>query len=77
MKENDPYPGDCISCNHYVSPVPDRVIAELGHSSTKNVYVGGTIYVDHASGFVFHRAQRNLTAAETVASSFLNRRPLM
>ena len=71
LKENDLQPGDCISCDHYVSPVPGRVIAQSGHSSTKNGYVGGTIYVDHASGFVFHRAQRNLTAAETIRGKLL------
>ena len=71
LKENDLHPGDCISCDHYVSPVPGRVIAASGHSSTRNGYAGGTIYVDHASGFVFHRPQRNLTAEETIRGKLL------
>ena len=31
-------------------------------------YVGGTIFVDHASGYVFVRHQSTLNAAETVKS---------
>ena len=71
LKENDLHPGDRISCDHYISPVPGRVIAASGHSSTRNGYVGGTIYVDHASGYIFHRPQKTLTAADTIRGKLL------
>ena len=71
LKSDDIHPGDCISCDHYISPVPGRVVADSGHSSTKNGYMGGTIYVDHASGYIFHRPQRNLTAAETIRGKLI------
>ena len=71
LKENDLRPGDRISCDHYISPVPGRAIAASGHSSTRNGYVGGTIYVDHASGYIFHRPQKSLTAADTIRGKLL------
>jgi hypothetical protein len=66
LKEDHIQPGDCISCDHYISPVPGRVVAPSGHSSTTNGYVGGTLYVDHASGWIFHRAQRTINASDTI-----------
>jgi hypothetical protein len=59
-------PGDCVSCDHYVSPVAGRVVADSGHSSSRDGYVGGTIYVDHASGWMFHHPQKSLRASDTL-----------
>ena len=71
LKENDLQPGDRISCDHYVSPVPGRVVSTSGHSSTTHGYVAGTIYVDHASGWIFHRAQKSISASDTIRGKLL------
>ncbi|KAL3782482.1 hypothetical protein ACHAWO_005229 [Cyclotella atomus] len=71
LKESKVNPGDMIHCDHYLSPVVGRVIAASGHSSTTNGYVGGTIYVDSASGYVFHRPQKSISAAETIRGKLI------
>jgi hypothetical protein len=63
--------GDCISCDHYISLVPGRVTAESGYSSSRHGYTCGTIYVDHASGFMFVGHQKSTSAAETIRSKLL------
>jgi hypothetical protein len=71
LKEGDLQPGDCVSCDHYMSPVPSRVIAESGYSSTCHGYTCGTIYVDHASGFMFVRNQKSISAEDTIWGKLL------
>jgi transposase InsO family protein len=71
LKEGDTAPGDCISCDHYISPVPGRVIAPSGYSSVRHSYQGGTIYVDHASGWIFHRPQKTLNVNDTICGKLL------
>jgi hypothetical protein len=64
-------PGDCVSCDHYSSPVKGRVIADSGHSSTRYGYEGGCIFVDNATGYMFHRAQKSLAASDTIRSKLV------
>eukprot|EP00804_Cyclotella_cryptica_P027788 CCRYP_009212-RA/>CCRYP_009212-RA protein AED:0.44 eAED:0.14 QI:0/-1/0/1/-1/1/1/0/824 len=71
LKQNHLHPGDCLSCDHYISPIPGRVVAPSGYSSTRHGYVGGTIYVDHASGWIFHSPQKSLNAADTIRGKLL------
>lgn len=65
LKENHLDPGDCVSCDHYLSPVPGAVVASSSYTSARHGVVGSTIYVDLASGFIFHRPQRTINANDT------------
>eukprot|EP00804_Cyclotella_cryptica_P018090 CCRYP_017614-RA/>CCRYP_017614-RA protein AED:0.43 eAED:0.20 QI:0/0/0/1/0/0/2/0/735 len=71
LKQDHLHLGDCLSCDHYISPIPGRVVALSGYSSTRHGYVGGTIYVDHASGWIFHSPQQSLNAADTIRGKLL------
>eukprot|EP00804_Cyclotella_cryptica_P024840 CCRYP_001779-RA/>CCRYP_001779-RA protein AED:0.06 eAED:0.06 QI:0/0/0/1/0/0/3/0/1231 len=71
LKASHTNPGDCFSCDHYISPTPGRVVSHSGHSSTRHGFVGGTIWVDHASQWVFHSPQRSLNAADTIRGKLL------
>eukprot|EP00956_Cyclotella_meneghiniana_P008409 scaffold11297_cov41-Cyclotella_meneghiniana.AAC.1 len=71
LKQDHLKPGDCVSCDHYISPIPGRAIAVSGHSSSAHGYNCGTIYVDHATGFVFVRHQTSTSAQETIRSKML------
>jgi transposase InsO family protein len=71
LKQDDLKPGDCISCDHFLSPIPGRVVAESGHSSSSHGYTCGTIYVDHATGYVFVSNQKTTSAAETIRGKML------
>eukprot|EP00956_Cyclotella_meneghiniana_P036515 scaffold126698_cov40-Cyclotella_meneghiniana.AAC.1 len=71
LKEGHLAPGDCISCDHYISPVPGRVISVSGRSSSAHGYTAGTIYVDHSSGWIYHRPQKSTSADETIRGKLL------
>lgn len=71
LKEGHIQPGLCVSCDHYLSPTPGRSISSSGYSSTRHGYNGGTIFVDHCSGKVFHHPQRTITASDTIRGKLL------
>eukprot|EP00804_Cyclotella_cryptica_P021897 CCRYP_000849-RA/>CCRYP_000849-RA protein AED:0.64 eAED:0.25 QI:0/0/0/0.5/1/1/2/0/599 len=43
LKEDHVKPGDCVSCDHFISPVPGRITFPSGHSSSRNGFTCGTI----------------------------------
>ena len=59
-------PGECVSMDQYISSKPGRLPHTFGKEGTEKSYHGGTIFVDHASGFVFVKHQILLNAPETV-----------
>ena len=61
-------PGDCISLDQYESTVRGRLLNTYGKEKVSSRLVGGTIAVDHASGYVFLRHQQTLRAGDTVRS---------
>jgi hypothetical protein len=72
LRPVDIQPGDCVSgCDHYGSPAPGRMVSESDYSSTRHGYVGGTIFVDNASGWMFHKPQKSISASETIRSKLL------
>ena len=74
LKEDHVDPGDCISCDHFLSPVPGCMMASSGHTSSANGYTCGTIFVDHSSGYTFIHNQRTTLAQETIHSKFSSMR---
>jgi hypothetical protein len=68
LTKNDMLPGDAVSCDQYMSPSKGRLIHTKGQESSANQYVGGTIFIDHATNYVFNNHQVNLTAESTVES---------
>jgi hypothetical protein len=62
LTAGDLYPGDKVSCDHYMSPSKGRLMHTRGKESSSQQYVGGTIFVDHATNFLFNSHQVNLTA---------------
>lgn len=66
LKRNHLRPGQCLSCDHYVSPEKGRRVDGYGKRTKFDGYVGGAIYVDHASAKIFHHPQSSLSAADTL-----------
>lgn len=64
-------PGDMISTDQYVSKELGRLSHTRGKESDHERFVGGTIFVDEASGFVFAQHQVSLGAAETIRGKHL------
>ena len=71
LKANHLKPGDMVSTDQYVSKELGRLPHTRGKESLKERYVGGTIYVDEASGFVFAQHQVSLNAMETIRGKHL------
>ena len=52
IKSNDLRPGDCASMDQHICKTPGRLPNTYGKEDVSQQYAGGTIFVDHASGFV-------------------------
>ena len=68
LTEGDLQPGDKVSCDQYMSPSKGRLQHTKGLESSSKQYVGGTLFVDHATNYIFNNHQVNLTAIATVES---------
>ena len=66
LKTSHLSPGMCISVDHYVSPVRGRHLKGFGTTTCDQGYTGGSIFVDHASGMIFHYPQVDLSATTTI-----------
>lgn len=66
LKRDHIIPGDCISADHYLSPVAGRLYNTYGRE--RQGYSCGTLFVDHASGKLFNFPQLSTSANDTVAS---------
>jgi hypothetical protein len=71
LKANHLRLGDMVSTDQYVSKQMGRLPHTHGKEDEKDKYVGGTIFVDEASGIVFIQHQVSLNAAETVRGKHL------
>jgi hypothetical protein len=68
LTEGDLQAGDKVSCDQYMSPSKGRLQHTMGLESSSKQYVGGTLFVDHATNYIFNNHQVNLTAIATVES---------
>ena len=68
LRQNDLQPGSTVSMDQYISQTPGRLPHTYGKERIEDKYVGGTIFVDHATGYIFLRHQNSLNARETIKS---------
>ena len=68
LRKNDLFPGQRISTDHYQSSTPGRLYSSRGSTPVEDMYCGGCIFVDHASGYIETCHQVSLSAADTVKS---------
>ena len=54
--------------NQYISKTPGCLPHTYRKERTEDKYVGGMIFVDHATGYIFLRHQNSLNARETIKS---------
>jgi len=66
IKGNDLNPGDCISIDQYQSSHKGQLASGFGKTASNMTYGGGTIFVDHASGFIHVEHQVSLLAGDTI-----------
>ena len=61
-------PGSMISSDQFVSSLPGRLPNTYGREKDSEKYVGGTIFIDEASGYFSVHNQVSLNAEETIRS---------
>ena len=68
LKQNNTEPGDCVSIDQYASTVLGRLPHTRGKEKKDEKFNGGTVFVDHATGYVHLEHQVSMRAGETIAS---------
>ena len=66
IKKGDLFPGDKVSIDHYQSAVPGRDYNSRGSPPPQEMFNGGSIFMDHASGRIFIHHQVSLAAVESI-----------
>ena len=66
LKRDHLLPGDCISMDQCVCEPPGQLPHTFGKEAKTNKYSGGTLMVDHASGFIWIKNQVSLRIGETL-----------
>ena len=61
-------PGEQVSIDQYESALPGRLPHTKGKEPKRDKYVGGTLFVDHATAHIFLRHQTNLKVHDTLRS---------
>ncbi len=65
LKINNLRPGATVSVDHFESRLKGRSFDSFG-KATSNQYIGGCLFVDHASGYVHVEFQLGFSAIETI-----------
>ena len=68
LKKGDLLPGQQVSVDHFVCHTKGRHYDSKGKTVQEQMYSGGCLFVDHASGFVHVEHQVSLTSHETLVS---------
>ena len=55
-----------MSADHYISRAPGRIYHTKGKSDQSDIFSGGCVFIDHASGYVSIKHQVAINATETV-----------
>lgn len=66
LKRSNLEPGDMVSIDQYVSTVPGRLPKTKGKEPKSKKYTGGTLFVDHATGYIYLHNQVSLKVGETL-----------
>ena len=55
-----------MSVDHYISRAPGRLYHTKGKSDKSDMFSGGCVFIDHASGYVIIKHQVAINTTETV-----------
>ena len=68
LKDGHLVPGQQVSVDHFINSTKGRLFSSAGKTIDSELYVGGCLFNDHASGFVHVEFQTHLTTHETLMS---------
>ena len=68
LRQDNLYPGQETSVDHFICSTKGRLFTSRGRTKDSNLYCGGCIFVDHASGHVHVELQPSLHSHATIAA---------
>ena len=66
LRRDNLFPGQRISVDHFVCSTKGRLFASRGKTKETELFTGGCVFVDHASGYVHVELQKHLNTDETL-----------
>jgi hypothetical protein len=66
LKQDDLYPGQCIAVDHFVCSTKGRLFTSRGKTTDNEMFSGGCLFIDHASGYIHVEFQTHLNTHETM-----------
>ena len=66
LKANNLLPGQRISVDHFICHTRGRLLDSAGKTKEDDMYRGGCLFVDHASGFIFVEHQVTINTHSTL-----------
>ena len=66
LKTNVLFPGQRVSLDHFECSTKGRLLTSFGKTSPDEMYRGGAIFVDQASGYIYIQHQVTFSAVETL-----------
>lgn len=66
LKQDQLFPGQRVSVDHFHASVSGRRLETYGKEPEDRRYVGGAIFVDHCSGYIYITLQSHLNSHETL-----------
>ena len=66
IKQEYTMPGQLVHTDQYVSQLKGRLQHTYGKEKSKDMFMGGTVFIDNASSFAFISNQVSSNAAETI-----------
>jgi hypothetical protein len=66
LKSDNHLPGQRISVKHFICSTRGHLLTSAGKTELNEMYTGGCIFIDHASGFIFVEHQVSLNSHETL-----------
>ena len=66
LKKDHLLPGQMVSADNYISRAPGRIYHTKGNPDQSDMFSGGCVFIDHASGYVSIKHQVDINSTETV-----------
>jgi hypothetical protein len=66
LKQNDLFAGQKIAVNHFLCSTRGHLFTSKGKTSENEMYCGGCVFVDHATGHLHMEFQKHLNTHETL-----------
>ena len=66
LKKDHLLPGKVVSADHYISRDPGRLYHTKEESDQSDMFSGGCVFIDNASGYAVIKHQVDINATETV-----------